>query len=404
MIPTDKYQRRRTCLSIPSDYVRGHSRARPLSPRIADNYVEHTLVGDPNADDLLEQLAPLGHGERDRLIHSAMTARDLSDLTDAPACLVEFFREATRPPDWVQIEDLEPASLLFQKNSRLILGAFVGGALVEGFSTNISRSFNVTGRLRHAGVRRLKQNIRHLLAIFEPQGLAPGNNGWKLSLRIRLVHAQVRRLLKGSPDWDEQAWGVPLSAAHLGLAVTAFSARMLIHLRSLGGSYDDRERRSFMDVWRYAGYLMGIPETILYKEEADALQLFGIGRICEPTPEWDSVITANALVNSAPMVIGVTDPVERRKLAKHVYSVSRAMIGKQLADELRYPASLTFGVLYWFRLQGRYVRLADRFFPRRAQPTGTATTANLANLSLPEEGDKGYALPRHPHSERSGTW
>ena len=37
-----------------------------------------------------------------------------------------------------------------------------------------------------------------------------------------------------------------------------------------------------MAVWRYSGYLMGIPETILFHDADEALKLYDIGLICEP--------------------------------------------------------------------------------------------------------------------------
>ena len=86
---------------------------------------------------------------------------------------MEFFEKAARPPEWVDLDEFVPGIRMFHRNSRLILGAFVGGVLVEGFSTNIGRSFNITGRLRENGVRRLKQNNRHMIEIFMP--LWPGN-------------------------------------------------------------------------------------------------------------------------------------------------------------------------------------------------------------------------------------
>ena len=65
-------------------------------------------------------------------------------------------------------------------------------------------------------------------------------DGWKLSVRIRIAHAQVRRLLNLSEEWDAEDNGtrklgaVPLSAAHMALASAAVSARLLLHAERMG--------------------------------------------------------------------------------------------------------------------------------------------------------------------------
>ena len=127
------------------------------------------------------------------------------------------------------------------------------------------------------------RNNRHMMEIFLPGGLYRNGDGWKLSVRIRIIHARIRHLLNRSDEWDFEAWGVPISAAHLGYAISSFSARLLKHMKTLGAKYNDAEYTSFMDVWRYAGYLMGIPETILFKDAADALKLYDVGIVCEPS-------------------------------------------------------------------------------------------------------------------------
>ncbi len=106
--------------------------------------------------------------------------------------------------------------------------------LVDGFSTLISKSFVQTGRIFDNGVWRLKQNNRHQMEIFWPGGLDRQGDGWKLSVRIRFVHAQVRRLLAQTTEWEHEAWGVPLSAAHMGYAVACFAARTIEHSEALG--------------------------------------------------------------------------------------------------------------------------------------------------------------------------
>ena len=388
-------------MRMPSAYTKGYESARALDPERAQNYVAHTLIGDPAADELLEELAPLGQKELGRLIEIGMDG-DERALREAPAVLRAFFESCAAPPDWLDLPGHTPGIRMFHRNSALMLGAMVAGTLVEGFATNIAKSFFITGKIRDQGIRRLKQNNRHMFEIFLPGGLERDGDGWKLSVRIRLVHAMVRRLLDASEDWDQEAWGTPVSAAHTGFAITAFSARSLKHLKSLGAQFTDEERASFMQVWRYSGHLMGIPETILFRDEADALETFRIGLACEPDAELESISLANALVNSSPLIAGVTEPAERRKLAHYVYRVSRALIGPQVADRLMFPRYPTSGVLWWFRMQNRYDDLMNRLFPSRARKNNQLSA--MLDVSMVDETGITYRLPDHVYAEESSRW
>ncbi len=96
-------------------------------------------------------------------------------------------------------------------------------------------------------------------------------------------------------------------------------------MNTLGAAYNDVERESFMAVWRYSGHLMGIPKTILFRDEEEALKLYDIGLMCEPDAPAESVTMAHSLVNSAPLIAGIPDPPERQKLARYVYKLSRGL-------------------------------------------------------------------------------
>ena len=391
-------------IEVPTDYIPGYEKARALDPERADNYISHTIIGDPIADDLMELLSELPREESSRLIRLVMAAKDESELDDTPSLVREFWESIRTPPAWLDLEALDPGVRMFHRNANLVLGGMIGGVLVEGFSTNIAKSFFITGRLRDQGVRRLQQNNRHMVEIFMPGGLTMDGDGWKLSVRIRLVHAQIRRLLKASDDWDYNAWGMPISSAHVGFAISAFSARLLKHMKNLGAIYNDQERKSFMEVWRYSGYLMGIPETILFRDEAEALEMFEVGRACEPSPSIECMVMANALINSAPLVAGITEPKQRRNLAQYVFRLSRALIGNSLADALMYPSSSTLGVLAWFRMQVFHQRTLSKFFPGIGRSANFNNFTSLLNVSLYDESGIDYRLPDHVYSEESKQW
>lgn len=293
---------------------------------------------------------------------------------------------------------------MFHRNSYTVLVAFVTGVLIEGFTTNIAKSFMLTGRVRDRGVRRLGQNNRHMTEIFFPGGLDRHGDGWKLSVRIRIVHAQLRRLIGDSEEWDDEAWGTPISAAHLGFAIAAFSARLLKHMKTLGASYNEEEYKSFMDVWRYTGYLMGIPESILFRDGTEALKLYDVGLACEPDPSLESVAMANSLVNSAPLIAGAANPKQRADLARYVYRVSCGLIGKQTADSLRYPEVPVFGVVWRFRMQTRIDQMLMKIVPGYRQSRSFNRFGHLLAGSTFDTEGINTRLPDNVYAEESRDW
>ena len=387
-------------MRVPSDYRAGYEEARLFDREAADNYIAHTTVGDPVMDAVVEELASLPQEKQHELIQAGMDA-DRGGMRRAPKLLREFFFDALPPdPAWLDHGVFAPGIRGFQRNSVAVLTAFVTGVLIDGFSTLISKSFVQTGRIFDNGVWRLKQNNRHQMEIFWPGGLERQGDGWKLSVRIRFVHAQVRRLLAQTEEWDHDAWGVPISAAHLGYAIACFATRSVKHSVALGARYSQEEKAGFHAVWRYAGYLMGIPETIHFTDESHAQHLYRIANLCEPPPTPETVIMTNALINSAPLVAGIEDKGERQKLVKGViYPVSRALLGSKLAGQLRFPRNRVPFTLFLFRLDQRIQRLRARL--RKEAPKNFAA---LLEASAYDDAGLSYRLPDHAHAERSGRW
>lgn len=391
-------------LRVPSAYAESYLRARRVDPATAENYIRHTYIGDPVMDAVVDDLADVARADASRFIRAGME-QQAGALRSAPKSLRDFFVDSPPPdPPWLDHDAFAPGIRGFHGNVPSIFAAFVTATLIDGFSTLIAKSFVQTGRVFDAGVRRLRQNNRHQVEIFMPGGLQREGDGWKLSVRIRLVHAQVRRLLRESGEWDDAEFGTPLSAAHLGFAIANFSARTAHHALSLGATFTAEEAESFCAVWRYAGHLMGIPDTILFANRDEALHLHKVGSICEPPPTDDSIIMANALINSAPAVAGITDEEERRALVyDRIYPISRALLGERRADELRFPKTRrlrSLGILYQFRLDLFHQRMMRKLVKkRRGESMSTVFSA-----SLYDDSGLTYDMPDHAHAERSTKW
>lgn len=389
-------------MPIPSAYAAGYARALAVDSAVADAYVRHTWIGDPALDAVMAGIADLNPGDLHRFIRAGIEGPSL-DLRAAPQVLREFFDAEADPPPWADYASHEPAVRAFAQNMESVLVAFVCGVLVEGFSTLIATSFATTGRVldREPGRRRLMQNNRHLLEAFSPGGMRPDGDGWKLSMRIRFVHARIRHLLAVSGGWDEGRLGAPLHAAHLGFAVAAFSERLLRHASRVGAVFDDDAQTSVMAVWRLVGKVMGVPDGVLFADRDDARRIFGIGRLCEPPPGPDSVVMANGLIEGAPAVAGVTDPNGRRakRMRRRAYRISRALIGDELAEMLAFPRMATAGVLRGLRAKQRAKRLTRGDRRMRAQ-----NLANLKTISAYDGPHATYRMPDHYRSSESTPW
>ena len=149
---------------------------------------------------------------------------------------------------------------------------------------------------------------------------------------------------------------------------------------------------------------MGIPDTILFRDEKEALKLYDVGLMCEPETPDESIMMANALVQSAPLIAGATDPKIRRELAKLVFTIARALLGNKLADQLMFPDNKRYGILFQYRLQARWNRTMNRYFPRLATVNDLGRFSGMLGVSVYDEEGISYRLPDHVYSEESSKW
>ena len=388
-------------MEIPTAYSTGYAKARVHDSALADLYMEHTSIGDPVLDPVMDEIASLPNDQLTRFIRAGIIQEE-GGLNGAPQALKDFFQRVdTETPPWLDHEAFRPAIRVFNLNVTNMLIAFVCGVLIEGFATLIAKSFFATGRVMdpNTGKRRLMQNNRQLLEVFYPGGLERDGDGFRLSLRVRFVHARVRHLLAHSDNWDYARYGTPISAAHLAFALTVFSMRLLQYSALVGTNFNEEEHASVMDVWRYTGYVMGLPEAVIFTTEEEARKIFDIAYMCEPPPDEDCAATANALISAIPVTASIDDPQEAESVKALAYRISRALIGNDLADALDFPRMNTTGTLLAWRTKQRFQRLI-----RSKQLLRSQNFTQLLEISEYEEGGPSYRLPDHAESSKSNPW
>ena len=391
-------------LTPPSAYADGYARARAVDREAADNYIRHTMIGDPELDPVMAELAELPLADMHRFIRAGVERDDEASLRCAPQVLRDFF-DNMQAPEWVDFEAFKPGQRAFYNHMSNMLVAYAIGSAVEGFSTLVSKSFSITGRVTGLGQgaeRRLRQNNRHMVETYFPGGLERDGEGWKVSMRIRFVHTRIRKLLADSEAWDHAAWGTPLSAAHMGgIALYTFSIRQFEHAIAMGSAIGPEERESIVKIWRYGGHILGVPEAILFTSEAEARRIYEIGHLCEPPPDDDAIGVANAVFKAIPAMAGVKTEAERKSLQMYAYRLSRALIGNELADRYGYPNTIRYRylVLLYFRTKARLIRLLTKNRLLQEQSFNQIFEATQYD----KEGIS-YRMPDHVRAAQQSPW
>ncbi|HVY71606.1 MAG TPA: oxygenase MpaB family protein [Verrucomicrobiae bacterium] len=378
-----------------SDYLKNYGHAKEEFGDWVDRYLYFTEQGDPLADALVAELAGLPKEEGHQLLTKAIE-EGLSSIPDPPPALRAFFQEVERVPFWVDWDLMKKGSDTFFLNANLFLMAFVAHVLPVGFCTNINKPFLITGRLTTMGPNRLRANNRQLVESFMPDGLRRFGDGYKLSLRVRVVHAQVRRLLQASPEWDRAAWGLPLHSAHMAYAYAAFSAVLFNTARNLGADVGPVDEAGFMAVWRYQGFLLGVPVEFLVSDVASGLRIQQVGWFVEPGIDDNARLIVNAMVHASPIVAGVEDPEERRNLSQLMYNVSRGLIGDEIADDLNFPRFKKQITPDSIRLKTKARQLLAKLTPHGQDKIRMQNLETLFTASAFQKGGfMDYSLPQH---------
>jgi hypothetical protein len=327
-------------------------------------------------------------------------ARDgIASLAGAPDAFRAFFASVERVPMWVDWDVLDRAGDVLLRAGPL--GGMVLGlkALVLGYASPAgNKPLVFSGRLEEQAARRLNETARFVQATISPGGMRPHAPGWQLTLNVRLIHAQVRRMILRTGRWDAAAWGAPINQHdELGTSLL-FSVVVLEGLRQLGARITPAEADAYVQLWRWSGWLMGIDLDLLPATEAEGRRLGDVIAATQGPPDDDSRRLTRALLESS-RVEGMT-PQERRnveRLARFSASMCRVLIGDEMADALGVGASNTWKhvVPVARRLVASMERVRDGvpFGNEYALRAGTrywdrvveAGLAGVAELSLPSK-------------------
>ena len=320
--------------SWPARYLATPAARAEFGDRV-DRLAPFLSVIDPLADEAVAALneRPGGMALIDRILDGDRVAAGA-----APAALGAFMDAVERVPFWVDWGAIDRGGRLLMRSG--LLGGIVLGAKALNYgyaSPDGNKPLVFSGRLRQSAPRRLNETSRFVQAVARSGGLRRHADGFKITLKVRLMHAQVRRMILSSGRWQPERWGAPINQHDMAATTLLFSIVTLEGLRQLGLQVSEDEAADYLHLWRYVGHLMGVDAELLPTTERDALALGRLMFATQAPPDDDSRALVRALLEASEQQGSDEERARARRLRPVAYGICRGLLGDVLADQLAIP-------------------------------------------------------------------
>jgi hypothetical protein len=291
---------------------------------------------DPLGDEVVAAIERTPGGWR---LFEEAARRGVDRVPNAPAAFRALFDQACRVPMWVNWESID-------RGGTALLRAGPLGGMVLGLKSLVlayaspggNKPLVFSGRLEEQAARRLNETARFVQATITPRAMRPHGEGWQITLKVRLIHSHVRRMILKSGRWNAEAWGAPVNQ-HDQVGTTLLFSTVLLHgLRELGMRIPAAEAQSYTDLWRWSGWLMGIDPELLPATEAEALRIGEVLLATQGEPDDDSRRLTRALLDY-PLDMAKTprELSNARRLVRFTTAMCRFLVGDDVADTLGVP-------------------------------------------------------------------
>ncbi|KAJ4320058.1 hypothetical protein N0V84_006043 [Fusarium piperis] len=296
---------------------------------------------------------PHGAGDGQRDLYAL-----LQKHADSDEVLGQLWEEASTVPEWVDWEQIERGQrVVYQYSAQILLGllykSLLGGMGAYRVVETLSRTGGFGVRVTR---RRLLETLQHFMEVVEDiDAVKPGGKGYVSSVRVRLLHAAVRRRLMQLEHerpgyFDMDKWGVPINDLHSIGTISVYSVAIIyMALPRQGIHLTDQQITDYLALWRWVGYLLGTPVDWM-ATPAQAKVMMESVMTSEMAPSANSRILANNILTAEARIPPLHAP--RELLAAQAYQLNGDDLAGALGIEkprwhYRAIVWVQCAVLYW---------------------------------------------------------
>jgi hypothetical protein len=341
---------------------------------------------DPVAEAFVDEVY-LGRSPNEgrRMLEQAI-AGGVDSVKDAPESMRRLFEQSEQDPEWLDRDRMLRGAETFRRLGPAAF-SFAGASTLLAYTENsIVKPLALTGA--YAGdtaLNRFMETARFWIETTEPGGVEPGGAGRGIAIRVRVMHVFVRRRLLKHPEWDLEAWGVPISQSEMiiplldGSLATGFALKLMGHRTTLG------EIDAMIHFWRYVGHIMGVQPRAFPESVAEGIQLSAMYMLSRAYQAGED---GRELVESYPRAFAPQPGTPWRK---------------RLRDEVNYRAQLGYTRFF---LPGGFYRRYDMPspWPWALHPLAQFPANFAASTLARHSSHVGGALDRYQRRRRERWW
>lgn len=323
----------------------------------AAHYNDRYWEGDQLMDNLVQVFKQLPSGQGRRIFEQALEL-GIDSLDSPPAELQALFNQLDHVPEWVDWNLINEGSDAFSRISPLgyILGASVD-TLMTTNNTSTSKMVGTTGRFERERANRFIETLAFTVSVAKPKGLLRFSDGFKHTVRVRLMHAQVRARVSTKHELVDFAnCGNPISCSDTAGGIPLFGIVFALSDIAMGGHYSTRELEALTMQWSYMGYILGADEEIIPKTLDRNLFLIDyVLAIAGPPSVFSDRLNHSFFQGIKEQIIERSDNTHYQKGVRvgyhFIYAFLWYLFGKQLGKELKHvnPVPYLFWVPYAYK-------------------------------------------------------
>lgn len=305
-------------------------------------------IGDPVADNLVECMHRVGSSSR-HMFNQALEY-GIETVDNPPQELIDFFAVVDDFPYWVDHKRLERATRFYQLIGKEAFAIFIPGLAVSYVAPVANHVLLRSGDLYKKAGKRAVETLNWFNDVTAPNGMSSRfSPGYKACIRIRMIHAHMRKAMKSKNDWNFDQWDEPIHQVIYTATILPFALLATLGANILGVLYAKQEREDIFHLWRLIAHVVGVHPSLVPTNERDIWRLTWIELHQVFIPDETSAMLGGALWQSLDEIIRIDqnklkDRIQRKMTQDYISTLAHLMLGKEIASSLTFPKKSMTGI------------------------------------------------------------